>query len=382
MPTATYTLSDTPDPTGTNTPAVSWMDGAWAQIYNKGSWADIPKQPANEQAERRNRSAWMTYGIRPSNIVMPHADPLDIRLRLNSFDNKVAYRRANVRLLVRDIAAADPRRAGIRASRARERISENAKARPADLAEAHQVVAHFDALHYQLGKRIAAHRLTTNGPAVLAIGYMISLYAMALAPEGPHFRLWQVALAALVGMACTFQIGRERGWIYGYNQAVWHCAEVRVDQSDAVAEAQRAEADLAQAKRAEQAEHERHLATRRVAFKLARQPRNEGYLYVLEFSTGSIKVGLTEDPKRRLGQHLGEARAFGVYITNYWISPSCHNFVSNETRLINACGRVSKQRSRKEYFHDVPYATAVGFANELTYFSKNTEQASVEGVWA
>lgn len=135
-----------------------------------------------------------------------------------------------------------------------------------------------------------------------------------------------------------------------------------------------------------EADHEARLKSiirnRRLAVPRNEGPTGEGYLYVLEFSTSSIKVGMTEDPRRRLGQHLGEAKAFGVYVVNYWISPSCHNFKANETRLINACTRVSKQRSRKEYFHDVPYTQAVGFAGELSYFSKNTEQTSVEGVWA
>lgn len=125
----------------------------------------------------------------------------------------------------------------------------------------------------------------------------------------------------------------------------------------------------------------RRAAARRMAFKLPRQPHGEGYLYVLEFSTGYVKVGQSEEPRRRLGQHRAEAAAFGVHVANYWISPSHLNFRDNETRLINACVRVSP-RTRKEYFHTVGYDRAVQFAGSLTFYSDNTEQTSVEGVWA
>src|SRR5688572_17885752 len=118
MPTTITALTDTPDPTGSTTPAGhGWVDSAWAQIDALGSWAPLPKNPPrSKEAEQRNQSAWMTYGIRPTNMVLPQADPLDVRLRLKRFANEAADRRANVRLLVRDIAAADPHRTGVRAT--------------------------------------------------------------------------------------------------------------------------------------------------------------------------------------------------------------------------------------------------------------------------
>lgn len=399
-----------------------WAQTVWDRIYTSGSWAEIPvPDKRDERAERRNRSAWMAYGIRPTNILLPQADPLDIRLRLKRFENPEADRRANIRLLVRDIAAADPRRKGIRAWRTRERLSWHVKSRPDHVAEAQQVVAHHDRLEEGLKRRVRSGRMTTDTPGSLAIGVMLAIGAMGFAPEGPYFRHFQIALAALVAVAWAFHAGRERGWKYGYDQAVWHCAEVGVEHAEvtakeradlerrhaldleriaeegrlltgaaeealkehraAWAEERRARAEMEQAKLANQSTFKRLLATRKMAFKLPRQPKNEGYLYVVGFDTGTVKVGHTEDPKRRLGQHRGEAEAFGVHVTNYWISPSHIDFRGNETRLINACARVSR-RTRKEYFHEVGYERAVQFASALTYFSTDTEQTSVSGVWA
>lgn len=126
---------------------------------------------------------------------------------------------------------------------------------------------------------------------------------------------------------------------------------------------------------------ERRYATRKMSIRLPQQKVGEGYLYVVEFSTGSVKVGQTEDPRRRLGNHRAEAAAFGVHVTNYWISPAHINFRDNETRLINYCAEVS-DRTRKEYFHDLGYGRARQFAAALTFYSDDLGQTCVEGVWA
>jgi hypothetical protein len=160
------------------------------------------------------------------------------------------------------------------------------------------------------------------------------------------------------------------GWRYGYKQAVWHCAEVG---------ATRAQDDAALTLTANTEAAARR--SRRPRVKLSNPPKGEGYVYVIEFSTGTVKVGQTVNPKQRIQTHLGEAAVFGAYIADFWISPAHMNYLDNETRLINACQRVS-HRSRLEYFHAVGYERAVQFANDLTYFSANTDQTSVEGVWA
>lgn len=103
----------------------------------------------------------------------------------------------------------------------------------------------------------------------------------------------------------------------------------------------------------------------------------EGYLYVIAFTTGTVKVGQTEDPCRRLYTHQAEAAAFGVGANAYWISPSHTNFKTNETLLIEQCRKVSR-RSRREFFHGIGYDAAVDIAVYLDFHSQITNQVCVE----
>lgn len=105
---------------------------------------------------------------------------------------------------------------------------------------------------------------------------------------------------------------------------------------------------------------------RELIIELPAPLKGEGFLYVIEFSTGVVKVGQTADPQRRLQEHRRAASTFKVTIVNFWISPAHSNFLVNEIDLISQCMRVST-RTRREYFRDVSFAAAVAFANELTY---------------
>lgn len=90
----------------------------------------------------------------------------------------------------------------------------------------------------------------------------------------------------------------------------------------------------------------------------------KGYLYVLQFSTGSIKVGQTVDLQRRLADHRRDAHAFNVAITDYWVSPAHQGYLANERLLIAFCGHVSR-RAKSEYFHGIDLATVREFAAGL-----------------
>lgn len=103
----------------------------------------------------------------------------------------------------------------------------------------------------------------------------------------------------------------------------------------------------------------------------------EGYLYVIEFTTGTVKVGQTEDPRQRLNSHFSDAAAFGVGINAYWISPSHRNFKENEALLIEACRKVST-RSRREYFHEIGYDAAVDIALGLDFHTQITNPVCCE----
>lgn len=94
----------------------------------------------------------------------------------------------------------------------------------------------------------------------------------------------------------------------------------------------------------------------------------EGFLYILQFSTGAIKVGQTVDLRKRLADHRLDAHAFNVAITDYWVSPAHVEYLANEQRLITYCKSLGR-RSKREYFHGTNLAAARAFANRLTYTS-------------
>ncbi len=356
MPPTITAMPHEPEPAGTSTTPTGdgWLDAAWAEINEELTDAEIRGSQA---------SYALGNGRGPLSLLLPHHNPVAARIRAATLADDEEMRRQRVR----DLAGAMlPLWIKPVDYCSRLRFAKFCQTHE-DLTEARNLVGQYAGIWRAVDARFELTRpdrwVRTPAAIVILMNVVVILLFAAPIPGC-------LALGATVAY-----LGLHAGWRRGYHYALWHCAEVHADHA------------LKQADQRDQQEQNeiamlRHQATRRLGFKLPRPPRREGYLYVIEFSTGSVKVGLTEDPKRRLGEHLGEARAFGVHITNYWISPSCHNFKGNETRLINACTRISKQRSRKEYFHDVPYKTAGGFANDLTYFSKNTDQTSVEGVWS
>ncbi len=349
-----------PDDTDTVT---SWGGEVWAETITGGFDSD--------ELRELHDSASTVYGPRLTSVYLKTA-PLGIKDVFFIMSNTEDARRERVRRHALRLLEANVE---TRFRRTKRHIIKLAMSDEAEVEDAREVVAHFGTIKRTLTSRRTLPGLVPQPMITPWHMWFCCLPVVALGSESPAIRAWFTVATAVAVLLAVAGFCVKDGWRHGYNHALWHCAETSLyNTQDAAKQDDAARQAALQEQAAKRG--------RRMAFKLPRQPRNEGYLYVLEFSTGSIKVGMTEDPRRRLGQHLGEARAFGVYITNHWISPSCHNFKGNETRLINACGRVSKQRSRKEYFHDVAYAKAVGFANELTYFSANDEQTSVEGVWA
>lgn len=90
-----------------------------------------------------------------------------------------------------------------------------------------------------------------------------------------------------------------------------------------------------------------------------------GSLYVIEFSTGIVKVGRSENPTQRLQAHRGHAYSLGVAILYDWYSPVINNFIVAEQTLINWCvHRATTQRSA-EYFTGIDPHEAVMFAETL-----------------
>jgi predicted GIY-YIG superfamily endonuclease len=89
-----------------------------------------------------------------------------------------------------------------------------------------------------------------------------------------------------------------------------------------------------------------------------------GYLYAIEFPTGVVKIGKTNDPVRRLGEHRRDAEKFGVVMQAVWISVAHDGYDRNESTVIAAACRKWK-RSRQEYFHDADWIELTNIAEKL-----------------
>jgi len=91
-----------------------------------------------------------------------------------------------------------------------------------------------------------------------------------------------------------------------------------------------------------------------------------GYIYVVGYTSGLIKVGQSRTPRKRLRAHRSHGAVFGVDVVDAWVSPPHRNYTQNEVRLIKFCQRKGKATSN-EYFRDVGFAVAVEAAEALEF---------------
>lgn len=87
-----------------------------------------------------------------------------------------------------------------------------------------------------------------------------------------------------------------------------------------------------------------------------------GRIYVLEFSTGIVKVGRTVRPGR-IEQHAKEARRYGVSVVRHWISAAVDRYTDIERTVIRACAREGVAEHGVEYFR-MPYERALAIVQE------------------
>lgn len=104
-----------------------------------------------------------------------------------------------------------------------------------------------------------------------------------------------------------------------------------------------------------------------------------GYVYVIGFGGGAVKVGMTADPKTRFGTLRGTARTFGDAIENTWLSPHHLDPRSNESSLIDLMINAGGSTEQREYFTGVLFPRALELAQTLEYpaFDVAAESANV-----
>lgn len=103
-----------------------------------------------------------------------------------------------------------------------------------------------------------------------------------------------------------------------------------------------------------------------------------GYLYVISFDNGTVKVGSTINPSRRVRTHQMSAAQFGITILDLWVSPEIDGYIRAEKRLISAASLMSTGVALREWFHGVDFHTLVRSAQQVT--SPGTAGDSADGI--
>ena len=87
-----------------------------------------------------------------------------------------------------------------------------------------------------------------------------------------------------------------------------------------------------------------------------------GHLYVVEFTSGVIKVGQAVRPQSRLATHAAHARIHGGDIRRTWVSDRHAGYDGTERILIAGCKQVGELAFGREYFRGIEFDWASRYA--------------------
>ncbi|MEV7975388.1 hypothetical protein [Streptomyces sp. NPDC086519] len=105
------------------------------------------------------------------------------------------------------------------------------------------------------------------------------------------------------------------------------------------------------------------------------------YVYVIEFSSGVVKVGMASSAATRFAQHNNAARIHGSSIDRHWVSPPHVRAGANEKALIEFCKRRADVVHGAEYFTGVEFDDVVTHAKGLSFpilSKREREQVTVD----
>lgn len=93
----------------------------------------------------------------------------------------------------------------------------------------------------------------------------------------------------------------------------------------------------------------------------------ERYVYVIEFTSGTVKVGQTRDARRRIGEHSKAAQAHGHTAARTWVSIPHVGYAANESALIAFCEERWTAAVGREAFEAANFDVVVEYAQGLPY---------------
>lgn len=79
-----------------------------------------------------------------------------------------------------------------------------------------------------------------------------------------------------------------------------------------------------------------------------------GFIYVVEFASGIVKVGKAKDPKGRVAAHTQLAEVHGGGVRSAWVSRRLVSYGEAERALIDLCARNGELVAGREYFRIDP----------------------------
>lgn len=100
----------------------------------------------------------------------------------------------------------------------------------------------------------------------------------------------------------------------------------------------------------------------------------DGFVYVIEFSDKTIKVGCTRDLAARSLKHKRDGEKFGLTVTRQWGSQAHRDYKPTEKLLKEFAARESRLQGGSEYFSGLSFESAVEFVESLPIRPSTAEQ--------
>lgn len=104
----------------------------------------------------------------------------------------------------------------------------------------------------------------------------------------------------------------------------------------------------------------------------------DGYVYAVEFSDGTVKVGKARNLQVRLANHRQDAEKFKLSIAQWWGSPLHRGYADTEKKLIAFASSVGDIHGGREYFTGVSFSRVVEFASSLHLTPTSSSVAAAE----
>lgn len=104
-----------------------------------------------------------------------------------------------------------------------------------------------------------------------------------------------------------------------------------------------------------------------------------GYVYVVELQNGTVKVGRTGNPERRINEHNRNALAQQGAVARSWASSAHRNSPATEQQLIDFCRRTfGEPVVGREVFANADFDRTVRYASRLPLHLVTDESINVE----